>query len=113
MTLMNRMTAVMTTVVLGLVFWAGMMTSAAAGEKSATMITREEIKGMNASSIQDVLNQLPGICAGGTSVSIRGSYMGRAVMACLLIFQAWVGSAAHAQVSVSKVKRHGVCCYIR
>ncbi len=74
MTLMNRMTAVMTIVVLGLVFWAGEMTSAAAGERSATMITREEIKEMNAGSIQDVLNQLPGICAGDTSISIRGSY---------------------------------------
>ena len=59
---------------LGLMLWAGSLFSAAAGEQSTTLITGDEIKKMNAGSVPDVLNQLPGISASDTYVSIRGSY---------------------------------------
>ncbi|RLB87667.1 MAG: TonB-dependent receptor, partial [Deltaproteobacteria bacterium] len=38
------------------------------------VITANEIKKMNVRKISDVLNQVPGLKAGDTSVSIRGSY---------------------------------------
>lgn len=46
----------------------------ARGKTDAIVITGKEIKKMNARKISDVLNQVPGINAGETSVSIRGSY---------------------------------------
>ncbi|MBW2094957.1 MAG: TonB-dependent receptor [Deltaproteobacteria bacterium] len=46
----------------------------ARGKTHAIVITGKEIKKMNARKISDVLNQVPGINAGETSVSIRGSY---------------------------------------
>ena len=60
--------------ILGLMVWAGSLLSATAGEQSTTLITGDEIKKMNAGSVPDVLNQLPGISASDTYVSIRGSY---------------------------------------
>ena len=46
----------------------------ASEETDVIVITGEEIKKMNVRKIADVLNQVPGIKAGDTSASIRGSY---------------------------------------
>ncbi|GBE52923.1 colicin I receptor precursor [bacterium BMS3Bbin14] len=60
------------------VAFLGMLVSAAsvgaAGGTGAVVITGDEIKEMNVHKIADVLNQVPGIKAGESSVSIRGSY---------------------------------------
>lgn len=59
-------------VFLGMLLYAA---SVFAQEKTdAIVITGEEIKEMNVRKISDVLNQVPGIKAGESSVSIRGSY---------------------------------------
>ncbi|MBW2605359.1 MAG: TonB-dependent receptor [Deltaproteobacteria bacterium] len=44
------------------------------------VITAEEIKKMNVRSIVELLNQIPGVTAGDSSVSIRGSYMVRVLV---------------------------------
>ncbi|PIP08313.1 MAG: hypothetical protein COX51_04680 [Syntrophobacteraceae bacterium CG23_combo_of_CG06-09_8_20_14_all_50_8] len=44
------------------------------------VITAEEIKKMNVRSIVELLNQIPGVSAGDSSVSIRGSYMVRVLL---------------------------------
>ncbi len=69
-----RLTSRMGALVTGFVVWAGILFSAMAGEESATVITRENIRQMNVGSIQDVLNQVPGISATDSYISIRGSY---------------------------------------
>jgi len=44
------------------------------------VITAEEIKKINVRSIVELLNQIPGVSAGDSSVSIRGSYMVRVLL---------------------------------
>ncbi|MBW2097626.1 MAG: TonB-dependent receptor plug domain-containing protein [Deltaproteobacteria bacterium] len=57
---------------LGMLLYAA---SVLAQEKTdAIVITADEIKRMNVQKISDVLNQVPGIKAGDSFVSIRGSY---------------------------------------
>ena len=67
-----RVLYMLATVFLGMLLYAD---SVFAQEKTdAIVITREEIKKMNVRKISDVLNQVPGVKAGNTFVSIRGSY---------------------------------------
>lgn len=47
--------------------------SAADKQKFRTIITAEEIRAMNVMKISDLMNRIPGVKAGETSVSIRGS----------------------------------------
>ncbi len=67
-----RVSCMLAAVLLGTLVSAA---SVAAGEQTgAVVITGDEIKEMNVRTIADVLNQVPGIKAGDSSVSIRGSY---------------------------------------
>lgn len=52
----------------------------AQGKTDAIVITGEEIRKMNVRKISDVLNQVPGIKAGETSVAIRGSYKVKVIL---------------------------------
>lgn len=45
-----------------------------------TVITSEEIRKMNVRSIVELLNEIPGVSAGESSVSLRGSYMVRVLL---------------------------------
>jgi len=62
-----------------MVFWGGIflcisIPAFAFEQTDSIVITAEEIKKMNIRKIADVLNQVPGLKAGDTSVSIQGSY---------------------------------------
>lgn len=50
------------------------------GHGDKVVITAAEIKKMNVRSIVELLNQVPGVSAGDSSVSIRGSYMVRVLL---------------------------------
>ena len=49
-------------------------------EPDKIVITAEDIKKMNARTITELLNQMPGISAGETSVKLRGSYKVRVLL---------------------------------
>mgnify|MGYP005674925531 CR=1 FL=1 len=57
--------------ILGQWLFAG---SAAADQDHAFVVTAEEIQAMKTVRLSDVLNQLPGVSAGDSSVAIYGSY---------------------------------------
>jgi iron complex outermembrane receptor protein len=59
---------------LGVIFSWTCIPAFAVEPTNSIVITADEIKKMNVRKIADVLNQVPGIKAGDTSVSIRGSY---------------------------------------
>ncbi len=53
---------------------------AGTGDGDTVIITREEIQQMGFVSITDLLNRVPGVKAGDTSVSLRGSYKVRVIL---------------------------------
>ncbi len=70
--LAGTISSILGTLSLGMLLYAA---SVLAQEKTdAIVITADEIKRMNVQKISDVLNQVPGIKAGDSFVSIRGSY---------------------------------------
>jgi iron complex outermembrane receptor protein len=66
--------------VLLIIFFVQLTAGWAMEESDKIVVTAQEIEKMNVRTVSDLLNQIPGVNAGESSVSLRGSYMVKVIL---------------------------------